>query len=70
MLLTKTQVYGDIYYCRSGSKCGEAGNTTVIGTQLYFTSCCASFLAGTKNVFCTFASSDVSNDEAKYSNDR
>ena len=46
----------------------------MIGTQLYFTSVeqrykhgghvVRAFLAGTKNVFCTFPSSDVSNDEA------
>ena len=52
----------------------------MIGTQLYFTlveqrykhggHVVRVFLAGMKNVFCTFPSSDVSNDEAKYSNDR
>ena len=50
-------------------KCGEAGNTTVKGTQLYFTLARQRYkhggLAGAKDVLCTFRTSDVSNDETK-----
>ena len=51
--------------------CGEAVNTTVIGTQLYFTSVrqfykMAIMLSERENVFSTFPSSgEVSNDETK-----
>lgn len=51
--------------------CGEAVNTTVIGTQLYFTSVqqrykMAVMLSERENVFSTFPSPrDVSNDEPK-----
>ena len=55
--------------------CGEAGNTTVIGTQLYFTLVRQRYKHGghierafereRKTCFVPFPNSDVSNDENK-----
>ena len=55
--------------------CGEAGNTTVIGTQLYFTLVRQRYKHGghierafereRKTCFVPFPNSDVSNDETK-----
>ena len=56
-------------------KCGEVGNTTVIGTQLYFTLVRQRYKHGghierafereRKTCFVPFPNSDVSNDETK-----